>query len=991
MILLLLTSALALSFVPLKSNALTEITVQVGTVAYDAATKKLTIPLTASAALASEENSFELAIFEAATGTDMIGDKVSVKALLTDTSEQNAEFTLNFATIKADLAAVHIDVIETDKDDDTSTRSMLTARKEVAFRTVSAVAFAEDTDPTKVKITVTVDEVVTDATLEFLGESLETTSTVAKEYSAVIEKANILAAESLVGYFKGADLAKSSLPFTILIAKPVAPEFKLLSATHVQFDYTPTGDNKLMILPEGGEEKEITKPQGETYYTVAYADIGDEYKLYYAQDAGAPMSAAHAGIALDALTAPTTAWEVDTGEAKLPKLKVTFADAGTNRQLVIKKPAETFVGLDTAVTDLTPADIEGTDAYFVVADSTTKVPTSVAVALAPATITATKGDVADAKIPVTVTMTPGTYAKQPKGIVVYSKGETLKANAKYYALAWSDDAANTATYEVPEAELPASTDKDVECYVSEDCSTMPEIADIVKLSAKLVLRKATLPTVTVGDFDFVPAGLKLTVPLKSSANLTADAGINYAVAIYATAEGGDAPLGGADIKALLDGTDKTIVVELDSAVYAGQKSLYVDIVQAEEGQAPVSIIAGEARKEATFAAKATGVTVAKDTDATKLLITFTLSDELAGHATAKFVLNGEHDVVKLDSPANTYTVTMLATVLHAAPTTMGYFKGADMAKTTLPIVLFASNPDIVLEHVDATNVYAKPATAVETKKVWFKSGDADPAELTVVTGKTYYEIEYAKLSGVAFIYYTDATGLIVSNKQNLTLPAFTAPEYEWVLVTEGDDKTPKVKLVFEGANAKRKLIVPGTPDTVISLDTAVNTFDLADLVQTGAYYIVYDTTSKVPETRPLAIPAATLVQAKTTEKDGKVPVTVTVEAGLLTAVPTGILVHAEGETVADKMKYYALSWGTTAETVNKATAQVTVADFAELTAKNIESYVANKVGEAAPTKIAAAEKIVVIPKKEDPGKDEGAFGQMVSLMAVVVSLFVLAL
>jgi len=994
MILLLLTSALALSFVPLKSNEVGNIIVGVGTVTYDPEETELTIPLTAGAALDGEANSFELAIFETADGEDEVGVRVDIKTLLDDDQPHDATFTFDFSTINADLGAVYIDIIETDTEATPNVRSMLEdgERIPVAFRKAESIAFVEDPDvDTKVKITVTLDaglpEDLTGITLEFLTESLTLTKAADMQYSASILKSAILAADSLVGYFKGTNLATSSLPFTILEDTPTAPAIKLLSATHAQFEYTvPTGA-KLMIHPTAGDETEVTKPSGEDYYTVAYADIAVASKIYYAKAAGAPISKALDLPALPALTAPTLAWEAVAGAGELPKLVVTFAGTGTKRQLVIRKPAETLVGLDAAETKLTPAQIEGSAAYFIVADSTSKVPETLPSVLPQATIAAAKGAVEDAKIPVTVTMTTGTYAKQPKGIVVYSKGETDKTKAKYYPLTWSDTTANTATYQVPEAELPTSTRKDVECYVSEDCTTMPEIAAIVKLSPVLVLRAGVAPTVTVSAFQFVPAGLKLTVPFKSSEDLTSDVDTEYGLFIYTEAEEG-APIYATLIKALLDGTDKTVVVDLDAAEFANRKTLYVDIMQFD-GQVLLSIIAGGERKPATFAATASAVTVAKDTDTTKLLITFTLSDDLPEHATAKFVLSGEHDVAKAASPEKTYTVTMPAADFLAVPTNVGYFKGADMAKSTLPIVLFEDSPDIVLEHVDATDVHAKPLTAVGTKKVWFKSGEAAPVELTVVTGQTYYNIEYAKLSGVAYLYYTDATGLIVTNKLNLTLNAFTAPEYEWVLVTEGDNKTPKIKLVFEEENANRALVIPGTPDVIVTLEEEETTFELANLVQTGAYYISLH--SDAPLTLPLAVPAATLVQSKTAEASGKVPVTVTVEAGLLTAVPTGILVHAEGETDLTKAKYYALTWGTTEATVNKATAQVTVADFAELTAKNIESYVANKVGDAAATKITAAEKIVVIPKKEDPGKDEGAFGQMVSIMAVLLSLFVFAL
>jgi len=996
MILLLLTSALALSFVPLKSNTLTAITVEVGTVTYDAGTKKLTIPLTASGALDSETNTFELAIFESEDGDEEIGTRVNVKTLLTDTSEQNAEFTFDFATIKADLAAVHIDVIETDKDDDTSTRSMLTARKEVAFRTVSAVAFAEDTDPTKVKITVTVDDEVTGATLEFLGESLETTSTVAKEYSAVIEKAKILAAESLVGYFKGTNLATSSLPFTILIAKPVPPtDFKLLSATHAQFTYTPTAGAKLMILPTGGAEKEITQPQGETYYTVAYADISVEYKLYYAKAAGAPMSAALVRTALPATVGPTAKdLVVVTGADKVPSLKLTFATGVTNRQLVVVDDELAVNSVALAEQTLTADKLVGSAAFFIVADSATKVVASLPLALAKAVFAQTPAAAAGGKIPVTVEMTAGFYEAEPKGLFVHERDPVAATTAQYYALTWSDTAATAskAVADVTVADWTEQTDKNILSFVAGDyVAGPPKTATKLSTAAVVIVNEPELPVITVGPATFAPATLKLTIPVESDTDLTA-APYTIRLAGY-TADADGTELFTKDVKALLDGEEShTVEFTLDMGEkFVGLKTIHIDVLAQSEGEEEVSILSNEERVPVNFAAMK--VTVAHASTDTDVTFTFTLDADLeAGLANTKFVFNGvEETVTKESSPAYTYAVTITKAKLKAAPTTLGYFKGSNLATSTLPIWLFESAPQFDVEHVDATTFKATPkaGTVPEGSDVWMKVGTAAAAKQTKVADKEYYLFNYEDMVD-AVIYTADAAEIPTSNKPTITIPAFTAPEYEWVLVTEGADKTPKVKLVFEGANAKRKLIVPGTPDTVISLDTAEKTFDLADLVKTGAYYIVYDA-EKAPETRPLAISAATLVQAKGTEKDGKVPVTVTVEAGLLTAVPTGILVHAEGETVADKMKYYALTWGTTAETVNKATAQVTVADFAELTAKNIESYVANKVGDAAPTKIAAAEKIVVIPKKEDPGKDEGAFGKMVSLMAVVVSLFVLAL
>jgi hypothetical protein len=418
-------------------------------------------------------------------------------------------------------------------------------------------------------------------------------------------------------------------------------------------------------------------------------------------------------------------------------------------------------------------------------------------------------------------------------------------------------------------------------------------------------------------------------------------------------------------------------------------------VQVEGEEAPVSIITDGARKEAEFAAKASSVAIAKDGDTANLIITFTLSDELPEHATAKFVLSGEHDVAKAASPEKTYTVTMPIATLVGAPSTFGYFKGADMAKSTLPISLIELKPEGGLEHVSFTDVHATLSNA-GTFEVWLKVGDAAAEKQTKVAGQEYYLLKYADLEN-AVIYYLDATGIPKSQKLSVALPAFEAPALEWVLATDATDKTPQLKLTFEEEETDRKLIlVSGDSDVVVELaDDEPTVVAPTQLVATSAYYLRTDATGDIPYTRTAALGAATFAQEKAAAADGKIPVTVTVGGGFFTAKPAGLLVHATGEDDKTKMKFYPFTWGTTAETAKEAKADVTVEHFKTITDKNIESYVCPDYSAAIPdTPVKISEAFVVIAKTEpvepEP-KDEGAFGQMVSLMAVVVSLFVLAL
>jgi hypothetical protein len=655
----------------------------------------------------------------------------------------------------------------------------------------------------------------------------------------------------------------------------------------------------------------------------------------------------------------------------------------------VNDPDDVIVDVSAEKPEVELSKFVGTAGYYIVLDDTT--PKSLpSAAIDAAEFAQTKGAEASGKLPINFEITKiGFMEAAPAGVLVHAEGEKEKAKAKYIAFKWDATNAEKATADVTLADWTKVTVRDVESYVCPDYTTMPELEDAVKLTEAVKVKTGANPKVTVGTPEFVAADYELSVMVTSDADVHEEQDVDYTIAVFDLAIDG-AELFSQDVKASLDKTAKTVKIDLNQAKFLGKSSLHLDILQKPKGGDALSVVEPVGRVAVTFAAK-TEIAAEKDED--DLIFTITLDKDLTEPLTkTKFVFDEkEKDVAEVTGNKKKFTVTIaIADVLKAESTT-GYVKGDALLTSTLPFALFTVNPALTLKHTNATHAEATftPPEAAGTK-IMIKSGDTT-AELTL-TAQHKCDIAYEKLAD-AVVYYTDADDVLCSNKLDITLPEFTAPEYEWVLAAEDDDdKTPKVKLVFEEENANRVLIVPGTTDVTITLEDEETTFELGQLVQTAAYYIV--AVDDEPKTLPLAVAAATLAQEKATEKDGKVQVTVTIEAGLLEAVPTGILVHATGEEDAEKMEYYPFTWSTEEGKANEATAEVVVATFKDLTAKNIESYVANKVDEEAPTKIEAAEMIVVIKKKEpvepEP-KDEGAFGQMVSMMAVVLSVFVLAL
>jgi hypothetical protein len=282
-------------------------------------------------------------------------------------------------------------------------------------------------------------------------------------------------------------------------------------------------------------------------------------------------------------------------------------------------------------------------------------------------------------------------------------------------------------------------------------------------------------------------------------------------------------------------------------------------------------------------------------------------------------------------------------------------------------------------------------------KVMLKSGETAAKEMTKEEGEAFFRIAYADLKAECKVYYAIGADKFGEEATITALAALVAPSAEALVAVA--DKVPSLKVTFGATpvpNRKLVLVQEEGEPVLVDVSAKDDTVITSDkLVGTDGYYIVTDEDDKIPLSEGKALAAATFTQTKAAAAEGKIPVTVEMTKGFYAAEPKGLLVHAKGEDDKTKMKFYALTWGTTAETVNKATAQVTVDDFKTITDKDIESYVAPDYSEAIPdTRVLLSEKAVVIAKKEpvepEP-KDEGAFGQMVSVMAVVVSLFVLTL
>jgi len=987
MILLLLTSALALSFVPLTSNDLPVATISA--VAFAPATRTLTATFTCNeAGTTIETHTFRIAVYAGESDGEVLFSATLDKAKLT-VAASTADVVIEMNEKVLDLEAIHVDILAKLVAAPNTEATIATARSKVTFvdQPESVAVTKNADDATKVDIAVTFAAgFATDlSTSKFVVNGKEYTPTKAElVYTAIVPHAELLEAPSTIGYFKGTDLAKSTLPIS-LFAVPVDLALAPTSLVKVTATFTgaPTEANRvwLQVGSAAATALTLTSDACDIEYTKLVSA-----KIYYTTTDGI-MSSMKKDISLAALEAPEQKEFLAVVDSP-PSINVKFEKAVTGRKLVVVKADDTVSEVDVGVNTVVPvasAKLVGKAAYFIVAHETDAAQTLI-LPFEAATFTQAKGELADGEIPMAVEMTPGFYPIAPTGILVNAKDATDLANHKFYTITWDQTDAEKGSATVDIADFKPVRDKKIESFVAGKVAE----ADPVKLSAaEPVMDEVVTTFVTVKGVTFIADGIKLKVTIKSDADVSTTALGSYRIAVFDAATGANELFEKTFTKAELTGADKDVEVAFEmDAKLNDLKTLYVDVFETLPEKDEESMISTP-RKEAVFAAKKADVAISSAASGTdSLKFTITLDSALATPITEKFVFKGKKLDVAAGTGDNVYEVIILLADLLEADSTTGYFLGDALLTTTLPISLFAVNPAVALAHTDLTKTEATFTGVPEGNKVWLKSGTDAATELTLAENKC--DIDYAKLAN-AIIYYTDAEGALKSNKKDISLDAFTAPEYEWVLeATEEDNDAPKIIIKFAKSGTNRYIVIPTVTEPV-AIEDKENEFTLAQLVAADAYYIVYDKTTKVPATRPLAIPAATLVQAKTAEASGKIPVTVTVEVGLLEAEPTGILVHAEGEAVADKMKYYALTWGITTETVHKATAQVPVADFADLTAKNIESYVANKAGTAAPKKIEAAPKLIVIPKKEDPGKDEGAFGQIVSIMTVLLSLFVFAL
>jgi len=996
--LLLLTSALALSFVPLKSNDLTEITVEVGTVTYDTEESKLKVIVTSSDEVTAG-NAFELALFETIDGEDEVIARVDIEDQL-DGEEGFAEFELDLATVKADLEAIYIDIIETEDDDGTvTTRSMLDEERiPVGFAKLDgAVTYTATT--TGATFTITLDKDLTDPLTDtkfvFNGEEIAVAAVTGqtKKCTVTLTKEKLLAASSTTGYIKGNTLITTTLPFSLFAKPDFTLEHVDATKTHATANEA-TAPAKVWLVNDG-TAAELTKVTGKDYYAILYAKL-DDAVVYYT-DTNGIMTSNKLDISLsEAPTAPTVTFVKGASAAVAPKAKLTFDTALPYRRLAMDStPAATPVDVSTAAPEVELEKFVGTAGCYIVLDGA--VPKSLPTLLPEAVLTQTAGTKGDTKHPMNFVLTTlGFMEAAPAGILVHAKEEEDKTKAKYYAFAWDQTNANKAVAEVVLADWAKVTVRDVESYVCPDYTTMPDLEDAVKLTEAVKVKTGVIPKVTVGTPTFVAATYKVTVKVTSDADVHEEQDMDYTIAAFDLASAG-VELLSEDVKASLDKTEKTVTIELDQAKFLGKSSFHLDILQTPKGGDALSVVNPAGRIAVTFAAKST---IEVETDEDDLVFTITLDKDLTNPLTkTKFVFDGEElPVAAVTGSTKKFTVTIPIADVLAAESTTGYVKGETFITSTLPFALFTATPEVTLEHKDVSKAEATFPSVPTGNKVYLKSGTAD-AELLTLTSKKC-DIAYEKLAE-AVIYYTDADGVLTSNKKDITLPEFTAPtKIEWIASEEEEEAdsndaviTHTVKFTFDEETADRKLYITATPArAAIDLSDEEAETTPAKLVGTAGYYIVVDE-DDVPLSLPLAFEEAAFTQTAGTVADKKVPVTVAITPGLLKAEPAGLLVHATEETDKTKMKFYAFEWDL--EEANTASASVDVDDFKTITDKDIESYVAPDYSEEiAATPVKLSEKLVVIKKKEpvepEP-KDEGAFGQMVSIMAVLLSLFVFAL
>jgi len=998
MILLLLTSALALSFVPLKSNALSAITVTIGTVAYDPATKKLTVPVTASAAVTAG-NAFELALFETIDGEDEVIARVDIEDKL-DGTEKNAEATLDLATVKVDLEAIYIDVIETETDgDDVTKRSMLAARIAVGFAKLDEVT--STATATEATFTITLDKDLTDPLTDtkfvFNEEEIDVAAVESetKKCTVTLTKEKLLAASSTTGYIKGTDLITTTLPFSLFAKPDFTLEHVDATKTHATANEA-TAPAKVWFVNDG-TAAELTKVTGQEYYEILYTKLNDAV-VYYTDENGI-MTSNKLDITLPACAAPTDA-EYVKGEsaADAPGVKLIFAAALPNRKLVMTStPAADAVDVSEKEPEVPLETFVGTAGYYIALEGTEpKSLPSAALTAAELTVAPGAKD-EDGNIPVTVTIDEiGFIAAKPAGIVVRVSGATDYAGAKYYGFSWSEveGAENEGTAKIPLAAWKASKDKEIHAFVSQDYSEAIPV-EPKKLTTEAKAIDALITTfVTVEGAAFTPADLKLKVTIKSTADVSATAQGEYRIAGFDKAEEGNELFEEPFTKAELSGGNKDVTATLVlGEAYADLKNIYVDVFETLTDKDEESMVKPE-RKKVTFAAKE-AIAVEKDGD--DLKFTITLDSDLATPLTdVKFVFDGEDlTVAAVTGETKKFTVTIPLADVRDAESKLGYVKGKDLATSTLPFSVVPPTPAPVLGLLSATHAKCVLADAPEGMKVMLKSGTADAKEMTKEEGEAFFRIAYADLKAVCKVYYAIGDDKFGEEATITALAALDAPSAEALVAVA--DKLPSLKVTFGAAVQKRKLVLVQEEGEPVLVDVSAedDTVITSDkLVGTDGYYIVTED-GKIPLSEGKALAAATFTQTKAAAAEGKIPVTVEMTKGFYAAEPKGLLVHAKGEDDKTKMKFYALTWGTTAETVNKATAQVTVDDFKTITDKDIESYVCPDYSEAIPDEpVKISEAFVVIAKTEpvepEP-KDEGAFGQMVSLMAVVVSLFVLAL